>query len=232
MLREARVPMLPTAAATARPRRRRLLKAVSAFLRLVENAVLYGFLAALWANSVGGTFVEILGRWVCGKGSSVEAAGKAVAAWCMFLVARLLPVCIPLVMMRVGKRAKFDLAMEAKERREEEEEREKAMPASKHIISVASANDQLPERNRAQLRLPKGFNLTSLYACVPLFKLLYLGTVMQLRHEEGSFMWRVGYALFDVAHLGIAIIVAFWGVRNLVILVTVPRTEDGDDVML
>ncbi|KAK3123424.1 hypothetical protein QOZ80_8AG0630590 [Eleusine coracana subsp. coracana] len=180
--------MPPPAAATttARPRRRRLLKAVAAFLRLIEDAVLYGFLAVAWGNSVGGTFVEVLGRWVCGQGSSMEAAGLAVAARCRFVMVRLLPIFLPLLRMRISKRAKFDRAKEEKERREKED-MEKALC---HAI------------------------------------------VMQLRHEEGSFMWRVGSVLFDVAHLGIAVVVAFWGVRNIVILVTVPRVKDGDDVML
>ncbi|KAK3121707.1 hypothetical protein QOZ80_8BG0659310 [Eleusine coracana subsp. coracana] len=225
------MPPPATTTTTARPRRRRLLKAVAAFLRLVEDAVLYGFLAVAWANSVGGTFVEVLGRWVCGEGSSMEAAGLAVAARCRFVMVRLLPIFIPLLRMRVSKRAKFDRAKEEKERREKED-MEKALPASKHVVTMASANEQLPERNRAPLQLPKGVKVAPLFALVPLFELQCHAIVMQLRHEEGSFMWRVGSVLSDVAHLGIAIIIAFWGVRNMVILVTVPRVKDEDDVML
>lgn len=36
--------------------------------RAATDAVLYGFLAALWANQFVGAIVEILGRWVCREG--------------------------------------------------------------------------------------------------------------------------------------------------------------------
>ena len=58
---------------------------------------------------------------------------------------------------------------------------------------------------------------------------MILANMMQLRQEEGSLMWRLADVLFDVARLGFAVIVGVWAVRNVVILVTVPKAKDVDD---
>ncbi|KAL6596204.1 hypothetical protein ACP70R_047568 [Stipagrostis hirtigluma subsp. patula] len=232
MLREVRVPMPAAAAATATATARppRLKVATAALLRLAADAVLYGFLAALSANSLGGTFLEILGRRAFGKGSSVQAAGNAVHAGCKFVIVRLLPAFLALAQMRLKERVEFEAKEEekAKEKREEEE-REK--PASNHIPTAASTNEQLPKRNRAHPLLPKGVKLAPFYAFVPTLQLMSLAIRIQLDHEEGSLMWSVGSVLFDVAHLGFAVLVGFFCVRNMVILLTVPRVKVEDNEM-
>ncbi|KAL6661491.1 hypothetical protein ACP70R_000875 [Stipagrostis hirtigluma subsp. patula] len=222
MRRRARVPppaAAPAAAtASARPPRRALLKAAaSALPRLAADVVLYGMLAVLWVKSVCGTIVEILGRWVFGEGSSVEAAGTAVERACLVAMLVLIPAYVPLVRMRVLERVEFE--------RKEKERREK--PASNQASTVALANEELPERNRPQL--PKGVKLAPLFALPSLLQLMNLAIIMLL-HQEGSLMWRVGSVLFDVARLGIAVIGALFGVPNVFILVTIPRVKDGDNV--
>ena len=124
MLRRARVPM-----PAARPQGGPLPKAKGApapgalrvLYRAAVDAVLYAFLAALWANNFLSTVLEILGRWVCGEGSSVEAAGLAVRACSKFVMVLLSPCYIQLVMMRVREHAELDLKEQEKERREKEE---------------------------------------------------------------------------------------------------------------
>ena len=125
MLRRARVPM----PAAARPQGGPLPKAKGApapgalrvLYRAAVDAVLYAFLAALWANNFLSTVLEILGCWVCGEGSSVEAAGLAVRACSKFVMVLLSPCYIQLVMMRVREHAELDLKEQEKERREKEE---------------------------------------------------------------------------------------------------------------
>ncbi|TVU05975.1 hypothetical protein EJB05_49162, partial [Eragrostis curvula] len=58
---------------------------------------------------------------------------------------------------------------------------------------------------------------------------MHLAITMK-RSEEGSQMWRVGCVLYDVASLGLAISTICL-VRNLVIIVAVPRVKDGDNLM-
>ena len=41
-------------------------------------------------------------------------------------------------------------------------------------------------------------------------------------------MWRMADVLFDVARLGIAVIIGVWAVRNSVILVMVPKAMHED----
>ncbi|CAL4998702.1 unnamed protein product [Urochloa decumbens] len=230
MIPELRAPMLPAAAA-ARPPRRPLLNAAAALFRLVADAVLYGYLAALWAHTLGGTVVEILGRWVCGEGSAAEAAGVAVRAVCKPVIVRLLPAFFPLLLMRVRERAEFDLREERKEKERREEEEREAKQASTNIIMEASATEQRPERKGVQNLLPKGISLTPFYAIYPLLKLLELAVKMQLFHEEGSLGWRVGSVFLDVVWLGFAIITGVFGVRFMVILVTIPRVKEGNTDM-
>lgn len=88
--------------------------------RMAVDAVLYVFLAALWANNFVGTVLEILGRWVCGEGSSVEAAGLIVRACSKFVMVLLGPAYIMLVLVRVSEHAEFDLKEQKKERRKKE----------------------------------------------------------------------------------------------------------------
>ncbi|CAO2201782.1 unnamed protein product [Urochloa humidicola] len=221
--------MLPAESA-ARPARRPLLNAAAALFRLLGDAVLYGYLGALGAHSLGGTVVEILGRWVFGEGSAAEAAGIAVRAVCKPVIARVLPAFFPLLLMRVRERAEFELREERKEKqRREEEERE--TKASTNIMMEASATEQRPERKGAQNLLPKGISLTPFYAVFPLIKLLELAVKMQLFHEEGSLGWRVGSVLLDVVWLGFAIISGGFCVRFMVILVTIPRVKEGNTDM-
>lgn len=128
MLRRARVAVPAAAAEAGRPRRGPLPKAkeapaagaLGALSRAAVDAVLYTFLAAFWANDFVGTVLEILGRWVCGKGSSVEAAGLAVRAWSGFVMVLLGPPYIPLIIMRAREYAQFDLEEQEKERKEKE----------------------------------------------------------------------------------------------------------------
>ncbi|KAL6900831.1 hypothetical protein ACP4OV_005507 [Aristida adscensionis] len=130
-------------------------KAATADLpRLAADAVIYGTAAAVWVNGVGGNAVRIFGRWVCGAGSSVEAAGIAVSRACLLVMVGLAPMFIPLAVIRVGKRLQYERREEEKNKeRREKEQREK--PASNSMSTVALVNEQLPERNRAQPRLPK-----------------------------------------------------------------------------
>jgi len=61
-----------------------------------------------------------------------------------------------------------------------------------------------------------------------MFLLQLLAIMMQLHHEKGSLMWRMADVLFDLARLGIAVIIGVWAVPNSVILVTVPKAKDED----
>ncbi|WVZ92948.1 hypothetical protein U9M48_038978 [Paspalum notatum var. saurae] len=123
MLRGLRVPMLP---ATTRPPRRRLLSAAAALFHQGVDIVLYGYLAVAWAHSLGGVAVEILGRWVYGKGSAAESVGAAVRAASGIVLVRLYLAVAPLFVMRVIERAKFD-----------EERREKWTPSSAMALRLA-----------------------------------------------------------------------------------------------
>lgn len=79
--------------------------------------------------------------------------------------------------------------------------------------------------------LPEGFNLAPFYMPSPLCQLMCTAVMMKRADEEGSFMWRVGSVLVDVAWFGIAVTNGFL-FQNLVILVTVPRVaKDEHDVM-
>ena len=94
----------------------RTLGALRVLYRAAVDAILYAFLAALWANSFVSTVLEILGRWVCGEGSSVEAASLAIRACSKFVMVLLSPCYIMLVMMRVREHAEFDIKEQKKER--------------------------------------------------------------------------------------------------------------------
>jgi hypothetical protein len=83
------------------------------------TAVLYGYLAMVWAHSLCGGAVEILARWTYGEGSAAEAIGTAFSAACWPLMVRLFPVFFPLLLVRGLERAEF----ERKEEREENEVR-------------------------------------------------------------------------------------------------------------
>jgi hypothetical protein len=97
------------------------------------------------------------------------------------------------------------------------------------MVTVETVNEQFPKRKAAlRPRLPKGVKLAPLHGFRPMFLLQLLAIMMQLHHEKGSLMWRMADVLFDVARLGIAIIIGVWAVRNLVILVTVPKAKDED----
>jgi len=61
-----------------------------------------------------------------------------------------------------------------------------------------------------------------------MFLLQLLAIMTQLHHEKGSLMWRMADVLFDVARLGIAVIIGVWAVRNSVILVMVPKAMHED----
>lgn len=102
--------------------------------------------------------------------------------------------------------------------------------ASNHIVVEETVNEHLPKRNAApRPRLPKGVKLAPLYGFLPMMLLQILAFMMQRHHEKGSLMWRVAPVLFDIGRLGIGVIVGVWGVRNLVILVTVPKAKDEDN---
>ena len=132
MLRRARVPKSPPPpqpAAASTPQRGPLPKrkeaaaaaaagALAVLSRTAVDVVLYSFMAALWADSAVGTVVRILGRWVFGEGSSVEAAGFAVSAWCTFIMVLLFPSYLPLVIRRVSENAMFHLKEQEKDERE------------------------------------------------------------------------------------------------------------------
>ncbi|CAL4998704.1 unnamed protein product [Urochloa decumbens] len=230
MLRRARVPVPAPAAEAARPRRGQLQKAKEApapaapraLSRAAVDAVLYTFVAALWANDFVGTVLEILGRWVFGKGSSMEAAGLAVRECSKFVMVLLSPSYIPLILMRAREHAQFDLKEQEKERKAKEE-REKL--TSNHIVTVETVKEQLPKKNAApRPRLPKGVKMAPLYWFLPMMFLQFLAIMMQ------SYLgWRVACVLFDAARLGIAVIIGVWAARNLVILVKVPKVQDEDD---
>ncbi|CAO2175429.1 unnamed protein product, partial [Urochloa humidicola] len=221
-------------AEAARPRRGQLPKAkdVPATPRVLSrraavDAVLYAFLAAFWAHDFVGPVLEILGRWVFGRCSSVEAAGLAVRACSKFVMVLLSPSYIPLILMRAREHALSDLKEQKKERKEKEE-REKL--TSNHIITVETVKEQLPKKNAAlRPRLPKGVKLAPFYWCPLMMFLQFLAITMQSYLEKGSLMWRVAGVLFDVARLGIAVIIGVWGVPNLVILVKLPKAKDEDD---
>jgi len=97
------------------------------------------------------------------------------------------------------------------------------------MVAVETVNEQLPKRKAAlRPRLPKGVKLAPLYGFLPMFLLQLLAIMTQLHHEKGSLMWRMADVLFDLARLGIAVIIGVWAVPNSVILVTVPKAKDED----
>lgn len=109
--------MLRVAAAdAAMPSRCPILKTAAALFRQGADAVLYGFLAVAWAHSLCGFAVEILARWVYGKGSAAEAIGATVRAACWFVMVRLFPVIFPLILMCVVEHAEF---VKEKEKRDD-----------------------------------------------------------------------------------------------------------------
>lgn len=92
---------------------------------------------------------------------------------------------------------------------------------------VETVNEQLPKRKAVpRPRIPKDVKLAPLYGLLPMFLLQFLAITMKLHHEQGSVMWRVADVLFDIARLGIAVILGVWGVPNSVILVTIPKAKD------
>ncbi|KAJ1268434.1 hypothetical protein BS78_07G134800 [Paspalum vaginatum] len=205
-------------AAAARPQRGPLPKrkevaaagALAVLSRAAVDVVLYSFMAALWADSAVGTVVRILGRWVCGEGSSVEAAGFAIGAWCKFIMVLLFPSYLPLVIRRVAENALFYL------KEQEKDEREK-----------------LPKTNRAvsRPRLPKGVKVAPLFAFLPIWTLQILALTVQYHHEEECLVWKVSGVVIDITCLCTAAILAVWGVPNEVILMMVCKAKHRDDDM-
>jgi len=97
------------------------------------------------------------------------------------------------------------------------------------MVAVEMVNEHIPKRKPAlRPRLPKGVKLAPLYGFLPMFLLQLLAIMTQLHHEKGSLMWRMADVLFDVARLGIAVIIGVWAVRNSVILVMVPKAMHED----
>lgn len=120
MLRELRVPMVraSAAAAAATPTLRPLRKVAAALFRHAVDAMVYGYLAMVWAHSLGGVAVEILWRWTYGEGSAAEAIGAAVRAACWLAMVRLFPAFFLLMLMRFHEHAKFEhKKQEEKEKR-------------------------------------------------------------------------------------------------------------------
>ncbi|KAJ1268433.1 hypothetical protein BS78_07G134700 [Paspalum vaginatum] len=204
MLRGLRVPTLP---ATTRPPRRRLLSAAAAaaLFHLVVDIVLYAYLAVAWAHSLGGIAVEILGRWVYGKGSAAESVGAA----CWIVLGRFFLAVAPLFVMRLFERFKYE---------EEKERREKA------------STEQLPESNEAQLRLPKGFSLVPISMSSHLCQLLHLAILMKHSEGEGSRLRTMESLLYDVACFGLAVNAGFL-LQNIAIMVTVPKVQETNGMM-
>jgi hypothetical protein len=62
-----------------------------------------------------------------------------------------------------------------------------------------------------------------------LFQLLHLAILMK-KTEGDVYLMRMGSLLCDAANFGLAISTGFM-VQNMMILVTVPKLKDGDDVM-
>ncbi|XP_015649288.1 uncharacterized protein [Oryza sativa Japonica Group] len=232
-----RVPTLQASAAAAAaaaarswPMLRRLWrKAVVApvlwLYHLGEDIIFYGFLAAMMAANLGGIVPEILGRWACGEGSAVSAAGEEVLASSKFIIVRFLPAFVVQLFVRILARARFE-AREAKKEKEKRENNEKQ--TSSTAIRVESSKEQRPESRGARRWGPKGFMPYAIYLAPPLIQLSCLGIKMKAHHEEGSLEWRVGYVLDDFARFTSAILISFVGVPSMLLTAMIPKVKDDD----
>jgi hypothetical protein len=110
---------------------------------------------------------------------------------------------------------------------------ESNQPCAEWILLSAEARipvvEQLMKRNRGEIRVPKGITLAPLYMSRNLFQLLHLAILMK-KTEGDVYLMRMGSLLCDAANFGLAISTGFM-VQNMMILVTVPKLKDGDDVM-
>ncbi|TVU05987.1 hypothetical protein EJB05_49174, partial [Eragrostis curvula] len=211
--------------------RRSLLKAVAAaardlhvlFLRYGPDAVVYGFLAVAWVSGFGGGVLGVLGRWVFGEGSAVEAAGYSLVAVAKYVLLPLSPAFFLPYTKRVPQHLDFEL-------NKEKERREKLQGRGTDDVTVALDNEQCPERNRAESLVQlTGVLAFTFYVLLFLPKLIHTGSVMKSFHGKGSdLMWIVGSVLFDAAWLVFSVLIGFVVVPIMAILVTVPRAEDGE----
>uniref|UniRef100_A0A0E0LUV5 Uncharacterized protein n=1 Tax=Oryza punctata TaxID=4537 RepID=A0A0E0LUV5_ORYPU len=160
---------------------------------LGEDLIFYGFQAAVVAANLGGIVPEILGRWVCGEGSAVSAAGEEVLACSKLIMVRFLPAFVVQLFVRILARARFE-AREAKKEKEKEK-RKNNEKTSLTAIRVESSKEQRLESRGARRRGPKGFMPYAIYLAPPLVQLYCLGIEMKAHHEEGSLEWRVGYVM-------------------------------------
>uniref|UniRef100_A0A0A9CR05 Uncharacterized protein n=1 Tax=Arundo donax TaxID=35708 RepID=A0A0A9CR05_ARUDO len=195
--------MSSAVAAAASSPRRRAFRAAAATLRILfrlcTDAVLYGFLATLWAGCFGGLLLMVFGTRLSGEGSKVQAFGGALLLRAFGILQQLLPAFIPLLVVR--------------------------------IVQRVCDNETPLVPNGVKLSVFSEGKLPPYAAILPSYVFLQRAIRSQLDLEKGSLGWRVGFAFCDVAALGFCLIASFLVVRDMAILVTIPRAKHRVTVM-
>ncbi|WVZ92946.1 hypothetical protein U9M48_038976 [Paspalum notatum var. saurae] len=156
------------------------------------DAVLYGFLSAVWLALLAGNVPMVVGRWAGGgPGSAVAAVSRNVSWVAVRALVLLAPAFFPLFAFRWHDRERAQAFVQGQ-------------PKYPGDVGGGQATDEVhrPERNEIMLKLAKCVNSITICICIVFGLIIITGILMkQLTPGRGSGLQIIGSLLVDTSFL-------------------------------
>ncbi|KAJ1268432.1 hypothetical protein BS78_07G134600 [Paspalum vaginatum] len=188
------------------PLQQRLAAALRGAFAPGVDAVLYGFLGAVWRALLAGNVPMVVGRWA-GGGPGSAAVGRTVSWVAVRALVLLAPAFFPLFAFRWHDRERAQAVGQGQ-------------PENPRVVGGGQATGEVhrPVRNEIMCKLAKCVNSITICICIVFDLIIIIGILMkQLAPGKGSGLQIIGSLLVDTSFLLCSALSSLIFVPNLVL---------------